>query len=65
MNTRCIAILFSICFFFCFFNVSTHLVRFGGAGACLPRLFVVRLICTLALPLVENVLNFDVVEQSE
>lgn len=42
-----------------------YLVRFGGAGACLPRLFVVRLICTLAFPLVENVLNFDVVEQSK
>lgn len=31
----------------------------------MPRLFVVRLICTLALPLVENVLSFDVVEQSK
>lgn len=37
-----------------------YLVRFGGAGAVLPFLFVVRRICTFTLlPLVENVDNFD------
>lgn len=41
---------------------SAYLVRFGGAGACLPFLFVERLICTrLLFPLFErppiNVLN--------
>lgn len=42
----------------------THLVRLGGAGAVLPRLLVVRRICTLpfALQPVENVLSLDVVE---
>lgn len=40
-----------------------YLVRFGGAGAVLPRLLVVRRIWTLAcFPPVENVLSFDVVE---
>lgn len=41
-----------------------YLVRLGGAGAVLPRLLVVRRICTLplALPPVENVLSLDVVE---
>lgn len=38
----------------------TDLVRFGGAGAVLPFLFVVLRICTLTLlPPVENVDNFD------
>lgn len=42
----------------------TCLVRFGGAGAVFPRLFVVRRIWTFAaiFPPVENVLSFDVVE---
>lgn len=41
-------------------NTDIYLVRFGGAGAVLPFLFVVRLICTLTLlPPVENVDNFD------
>lgn len=41
--------------------MSTHLVRLGGAGAVLPRLFVVRLICTTEpdFPVDENVLIFD------
>ena len=43
-------------------KTTIYLVRFGGAGACLPFLFVERLICTILLfPLFErppiNVLN--------
>jgi hypothetical protein len=36
-------------------------VRFGGAGACFPLLFVVRRICTTEpdFPVDENVLSFD------
>jgi hypothetical protein len=43
----------------------SYLVRFGGAGACFPRLLVVRRICTTEFdfPVDENVLNFD--EESE
>lgn len=37
---------------------ATNLVRFGGAGAVFPFLFVVLLICTAELGL-EKVLNFD------
>lgn len=39
----------------------THLVRLGGAGACLPRLFVVLRICTTEpdFPVDENVLSLD------
>lgn len=41
-------------------NGDVYLVRFGGAGAVLPFLFVVRRICTFTLlPPVENVDNFD------
>lgn len=40
-----------------------YLVRFGGAGAVLPFLFVVRRICTLTLlPPAENVDNLDDVD---
>lgn len=40
---------------------TSYLVRFGGAGAVFPRLFVVLRICTteLVFPVDENVLNFD------
>lgn len=42
-------------------QILTNLVRFGGAGAVFPFLFVVLLICTIepVLPVDENVLNFD------
>lgn len=41
-------------------HCNTYLVRFGGAGAVLPFLFVVRRIWTLTLfPLAENDDNFD------
>lgn len=35
-----------------------RLVRFGGVGACLPFLFVVRLICTELLSFAANVDSF-------
>lgn len=44
-------------------NEDVYLVRFGGAGAVLPFLLVVRRICTFTLlPPVENVDNFDDVD---
>lgn len=45
------------------FVVVANLVRFGGAGAVFPFLFVVRRICTFALlhAAFVNVLNFDAV----
>ena len=39
---------------------ASYLVRFGGAGAVFPFLFVVLLICTAELGFAdEKVLNFD------